>query len=476
MKHSPVGTISFRPISAAVIAILGLMPLRAVAAPLVTNCNDAGPNSLRQAVIDAVEGDTIDLTKLSCATITLTTGAIFASQDSLIIVGPGAEKLTIDGSSNKAGYNIFTHTGQDNFELDGIAIRHSTFYFNNAMKYRGGGCIFSSGVAVLKDSIVSDCALITGPDSPARGGAIYALAISLSNTTITHSRITSGQPQALARGGALFADTVELFNSVVSDSTGPSAPGSSAPNILGGGIYARANVELGASTITNNAAFGAAAIFCRDSNLRVTFSTISANRGYNMAAIVTGTAVSTTITNSTISGNVVTSATPKASVPSALALHGAAAISNSTIAFNLGQGNAGAVSMYGFYELKLYSSIVADNYPHDINIEPQKSSLSGSYNIIVNSAAPALPQTISSCPKLEPLAANGGYTLTHALQHDSPAIDSGINLLDLQGDQRGSPRVHGPRPDVGAFEWSGGSDDRIFNSGFDFPAGFCELR
>ena len=43
---------------------------------VVDNCNDAGAGSLRDAVDNAADGDTIDLTQLACSTISLSTGAI----------------------------------------------------------------------------------------------------------------------------------------------------------------------------------------------------------------------------------------------------------------------------------------------------------------------------------------------------------------------------------------------------------------
>src|SRR5688572_25442921 len=43
-------------------------PTRPAGAIVVTNCDDAGPGSLRQAVVDAVDGDVIDLSSLACST------------------------------------------------------------------------------------------------------------------------------------------------------------------------------------------------------------------------------------------------------------------------------------------------------------------------------------------------------------------------------------------------------------------------
>ena len=55
-------------------------------------------------------------------------------------------------------------------------------------------------------------------------------------------------------------------------------------------------------------------------------------------------------------------------------------------------------------------------------------------------------------PLLGPLANNGGPTQTHALLSGSPAINRGINASLPSTDQRGLPRLVGPRVDSGAFE------------------------
>ena len=55
-------------------------------------------------------------------------------------------------------------------------------------------------------------------------------------------------------------------------------------------------------------------------------------------------------------------------------------------------------------------------------------------------------------PLLDPLADNGGPTLTHALQPGSPAINRGDPAAPPQ-DQRGYGRLG--VPDVGAFEFDG---------------------
>lgn len=49
----------------------------------VVNCDDSGPGSLRDAVASAASGDVIDLSALTCGTITLTSGAITTDLEQL---------------------------------------------------------------------------------------------------------------------------------------------------------------------------------------------------------------------------------------------------------------------------------------------------------------------------------------------------------------------------------------------------------
>jgi uncharacterized delta-60 repeat protein len=62
---------------------------------------------------------------------------------------------------------------------------------------------------------------------------------------------------------------------------------------------------------------------------------------------------------------------------------------------------------------------------------------------------------ISVDPLLSPLANNGGWTQTMALQPGSPAIDAGDDASCPATDQRGITRPQGAHCDIGAFEYSG---------------------
>jgi len=61
----------------------------------VTNTNDSGPGSLRQALANANNGDTINFAVTG--SITLTSGGLTIDKN-LTISGPGANQLSIDGN------------------------------------------------------------------------------------------------------------------------------------------------------------------------------------------------------------------------------------------------------------------------------------------------------------------------------------------------------------------------------------------
>jgi len=87
----------------AVVAALAFSLLIALSvdahALVVTTTADSGAGSLRQAIADAVSGDTITFNLVGCpCTITLTSGALVIDAD-LTINGPGAGSLTISGNN-----------------------------------------------------------------------------------------------------------------------------------------------------------------------------------------------------------------------------------------------------------------------------------------------------------------------------------------------------------------------------------------
>src|SRR4029077_15986110 len=72
----------------------------------VTNTNDSGPGSLRQALADAQNGDTIIFNLGGAATISLTSGELVINQN-IAVIGPGANLLTIARAQGAPVFRIF---------------------------------------------------------------------------------------------------------------------------------------------------------------------------------------------------------------------------------------------------------------------------------------------------------------------------------------------------------------------------------
>ena len=86
----------------------------------VGNCNDAGAGSLRDAVTAAVDGDTIDLSALTCSTITLSSGAIEIKAKDLTIQGPGQDAMRVSG--NHASQVFWSRKYADNLAIKDLTV------------------------------------------------------------------------------------------------------------------------------------------------------------------------------------------------------------------------------------------------------------------------------------------------------------------------------------------------------------------
>ena len=153
----------------------------------VSNCNDSGPGSLRNAVANALSGDTIDLASLACSRILLTNRAIQVPQDDLEIVGRHRDALTIDGNRNA---RVFVHTGAGTLRLRRVSIANGYLFGS----YIFGGCIYSQGGVELIGSRVHHCELrASGGLKPLGfGGGILARRVLLSYSSADPTSLKAG--------------------------------------------------------------------------------------------------------------------------------------------------------------------------------------------------------------------------------------------------------------------------------------------
>jgi hypothetical protein len=411
----------------------------------VTDCNDAALGSdsddLRDTIASATSGDTIDLSNLQCSTITLTKGAVFIDVNDLNIVGPGASALTIDGDF---GQGVFQHTGSGLLSISDLTMADSKYESAN---FPHGGCIYSEGSVSLLLSTVSNCILEgSSTTENASGGGIYARnALTLADSTVENSTIVSGSTLALG-GGTYSRGTTTLKYSTIRGNTAYS----STSETFGGGVYARGygNIVIEGSTISGNTAF-------LEGGLEI-------GPGKNPNT----TLFTATIKNSTIAGN---SAKFIGGIYDSLPL----TLSNSTIAFNTVSSTGLAAGLdlgqNTNYSADLESSIIALN-SLGYDFSSQGITITGSDNLITTANVGVPLGTLNTCPKLAPLADNGGLVFSVALLAGSPAINTGNNKLTLSDDTRGSgfPRTSGGGTDIGSYERQPGVvDDVIFISEFE---------
>ncbi len=398
----------------------------------VANCaDDDSAGSLRTAVELALSGDTIDLSQLTCSTISLSQGALKAALDDLTLIGPGADRLTLDGGNHD---RILLHPASGTLTIDGLTIAHGRFdAVDNDIGF--GGCVATGADLVLRNSVIRDC-LAVGVGS--YGGGVLSGYLTMSNSTISGSTAFGDHPTngTAAYGGGVFAYGVRILDSTIS---GNRAIGTDNAPLshweIGGGLFiARNGGSIERSTISDNFAIRFAGGLTQEGMLELRNSTISGNSTEqdDGGGLRVRQVTSIRVTNSTIAGN------------------------------HAGSYGGGISFINNALPSTLISTLVADNHSASGADDVYSSMLlpiSGSHNLVIQVGGGAqLPaDTLDDDPNLLPLADNGGATQTHALPAASPAIDSGDNPDARLTDQRGTgyPREFNGRADIGAYEAQG---------------------
>jgi hypothetical protein len=110
----------------------------------VTNRNDSGTGSLRQALADANDGDRIDFAVTGA--IGLTSGELLINKN-VTIVGPGAANLAVDGSAMSRVFHI--SPGKT------ASISDLTITNGNVDSGDGGGILNDHAILTILDSTVT---------------------------------------------------------------------------------------------------------------------------------------------------------------------------------------------------------------------------------------------------------------------------------------------------------------------------------
>lgn len=234
---------------------IGTLALFANAATYtVTNTNDSGAGSLRQAIADAgaaVGDDSIEFALASCpCTITLTSALNVIDTYGLTVNGPGAGSLTVSGNGSTS---VFSFVTPGTKSLIGMTIREGQIGVGNfdVGSLTLNGVVVTqnlgSGIHTANGSQLSviDSTLSHNSGSE-RGGGISAsgtASVSVINSTIARNS-TNG------RGGGIWVDAYGSLSVVDSIILGNFA------NSDGGGIYQGGFLRVTNSTIETNSASG----------------------------------------------------------------------------------------------------------------------------------------------------------------------------------------------------------------------------
>ena len=444
----------------------------------VINTNDSGLGSLRQALIDAKGGDTIDATGIS-GIISLTSAELQVTH-SVTINGSGAGNLAVNGNA--------TFRVLENFASK---VTISGFTITNGLPVdgNGGGILNHGGLTISDSSIVSNSAAIVPASSgggisntegatltvtgttinnnfgSCRGGGIYAsnAQVTVINSTIS-GNWTSQRAQCAGIGGGIFYNgdgTLRVMNTTISGNSAVYGGG------IGGDLPGGTTATITDSTISGNVAqWGGVCDFCGSGGgisnipgqtLTVTNTTINEN-----VAVADGGGISNagslTVTDNTISGN----SAVNSGMGGGISNSGNLSVTNVTLSGNSAGWHGGGIYNYGGSGRVGDTVLNAGQFGETI-FNDGGMMISFGYNLSSDSGGGILTGTgdqINTNPMLGPLQDNGGPTFTHALLAGSPAINAGDPsftpppLLDQRGP--GFDRIVNGRIDIGSFEVQAG--------------------
>jgi predicted outer membrane repeat protein len=385
----------------------------------VTNTNDSGPGSLRQALANANNGDRINFAVTGA--ITLTSGRLGVTKN-VTISGPGANELSIDGNQ---GDFVFAVDPDKTATISSLTIRNGQVGIGNVGTLTVSNCAISgnssgglSNVANGQTSTNATLTIANSIISDNSGPGIFNEAFMASATVTILTSTFTGNGGGIYTSGFEGGTNVTVNNSTISDNSAD----------LGGGIYSYwSAVTIANSTLSGNSAgTSGGGIYAEGPLVELSNSTISGNSaGSSGGAIFNNTSGYVRIDNSTLNGN---------SAGSGGGIYTVSRVDVSNTILNAGAfgknifNNGGVVTSYGY----------------NLSSDDGGGYLAGAGD------------QINTDPLLGPLQNNGGPTFTHALLLRSPAINAGDPSFTPPPsyDQRGSPfvRVFSGRIDIGSFE------------------------
>ena len=414
-KQQPIGSCTKKYFLGLVLSILGGTTAHA-ATFTVTNLNDSGPGSLRQAVSDAnalLTANTITFQSGLTGTITLS-GEIGITARTTIS-GPGENMLTLNGNGQSRIFNV----NSAGATIQGLTVTGGHMNCGSA-----GTGIYNRGFLTLNHIIVSS----SSGDYYCGGGLSGGTIHNSGSLTATYLTVLNNSNPL---GGGIYNSG--LFNATYALISGNSS------NTDGGGIYNTTTMNLSNSMVIGNQSVrSGGGIYNDGGTLTFRNSTLYGNLSQANGGGIYGGAI--TLINTTVTGN--------AAVSAGGGIYGngnSTIVGNSIVSGNISLSGKEIQTNAGFTSQG--SNLFGENGASGI----AGATPSGTDIILAGTVG-----TVLADP-----ADNGGPTLTCALIAGSPAIDAGDNTLlpaDITTDQRGAgfPRIVGAKVDIGAMEFGVG--------------------
>src|SRR6266480_1594970 len=379
----------------------------------VTNGNDSGPGSLRQALADANDGDTINF-DASVGTVMLATAELAIDKS---VTLSGAPQMVTVVRASQTEFRIFHVMPGHSVEIDGSTISGGPITGDN-----GGGILNDNSTVTIAHCTVNGNVIVSASFDANSGGGIHNSGTMTLNQVIVNNNnaVFCGCGTGVPSGGGISnTGTMIIIAGTVQSNMGFASAG---------GIFNTGMLTITGSTIVNNQTGnpghfgGSGGGIINDGTMTIQDSTISGNtaRGGDIQGGEGGgiSGNNNTITNSTITGN--------------SALHGGGLAGGGNIAHTTFSNNSAIYqdggALYLTSPLELGNTILKAGVSGANIFNNGGSFITHGYNVCSDNGSGFLNgpgDQINTDPMLGPLQDNGGPTFTHALLPGSPAIDAG---------------------------------------------------
>lgn len=235
----------------AALAAVPIIPAAQAATFTVSNLDDSGPGSLRQAILDAngaAGADVIQFQAGLTGAIVLSSGQLVVS-DSVDIQGPGALDLAVAGIGDSRLFYLYSGSALIDVTISGLTLA-------------GGNADVGGAIADFGENLVLDGLTITGNVASVNlgeggdGGGLWAddangadMTVSILNSTISGN--TAGDD-----GGGVHLERVAGAVTVLNSTLSGNYAGGDGGGLDLYSLYGNGNLSILSTTISSNIAVG----------------------------------------------------------------------------------------------------------------------------------------------------------------------------------------------------------------------------